>query len=341
MSPNALLLLLPASFLSAVVLVPIVRSILIRRSILDQPNERSSHSVPTPRGGGIAIAGVTLLSALLILGGDSWPPRKLVVFLASSLLVAVVGWLDDLYRLSNRVRSVASLSAAVLLIWQFGVFREIPLPPASVSIAPGLGFVLSVLWIVGLTNAYNFMDGIDGIAGLQAVIGGLGLVWLGYSSANIAVWLVALAAAGSAAGFLVHNWQPARIFMGDVGSTFLGFAFAALILDLTSHDSVLLLAGALLFWPFLFDTSFTFVRRLFRGERVFEAHRGHLYQRLVQTGMSHRTVTILYGCLSVAGGMLAHFLMRRSLSVSHALVAALGLAGTLWILTIFLERRRA
>ena len=149
------------------------------------------------------------------------------------------------------------------------------------------------------------MDGIDGIAGGQAVVAGLGWAALGWLSDQPLVGILGILLAASSLGFLGHNWPPARIFMGDVGSAFLGFTFAVLAVAAAQRDARLALAGVLLVWPFIFDACFTFLRRLRNGENVFAAHRSHLYQRLVIAGYSHRTVTLLYIGLAAWGAILA------------------------------------
>jgi UDP-N-acetylmuramyl pentapeptide phosphotransferase/UDP-N-acetylglucosamine-1-phosphate transferase len=156
-----------------------------------------------------------------------------------------------------------------------------------------------------MTNAYNFMDGIDGIAGMQAVTAGIGWLaignLLGMSSTGFYGGVIAF----SSLGFLIHNWQPAKIFMGDVGSAFLGYSFAVLpFLSIQEWNENVInklylpIITVLLVWLFVFDTIFTFMRRIFNGEKVWEAHRGHIYQRLVIEGFSHRSTTILYGLFS-------------------------------------------
>jgi UDP-N-acetylmuramyl pentapeptide phosphotransferase/UDP-N-acetylglucosamine-1-phosphate transferase len=165
------------------------------------------------------------------------------------------------------------------------------------------GYVLTFIWIVWMVNSYNFMDGIDGLAGLQAVIAGLGWLVLGYILQMPAIFLFSGVIASASLGFLMHNWSPARIFMGDVGSAFLGFTFASLPLiarTIASKNPDLLPIAAVLFvWFFLFDSVVTLLRRAIRGEKVWQAHREHLFQRLVVSGLSHRRVTVFYGVLAL------------------------------------------
>lgn len=279
-----------------------------RRDLFDVPNERSSHTAPTPRGGGIIIAAVSLIAytaeGVGRSGRISWS------YLAGAILIAGISWLDDLYSISFLWRFLVHSAAAVLVIAALGHFDEIAFSTlGGVRLGAFFGAVLTFLWIVWLTNAYNFMDGIDGIAGLQAVIAGLGWLAIGKLSGgggDSAFYGGALAFASL--GFLIQNWQPAKIFMGDVGSAFLGFSFA--VLPLLAHRewdaaakseyrTYLPLIGVGLVWLFVFDTVITFFRRALNGEKVWQAHRGHFYQRLVIRGFSHQAVALFYGLISL------------------------------------------
>jgi Fuc2NAc and GlcNAc transferase len=277
-----------------------VRRLALRRGVLDVPVERSSHQVPTPRGGGIVIVVATLLAPLLASGLVTGRlPAPVAAWLAGGAAVAVAGWVDDLRSLPTRTRLVVQLLAAVGLLAATGCWSALDLPPAGPVPLGWAGCALALLWIVGMTNAYNFMDGIDGIAAGQAVVAGVGWAVIGRHAGDPGIAVIGAAIALSGAGFLLHNRPPARIFMGDVGSGFLGFTVAALPLVLaaggadTDRDRLPVVAAALV-WPFLFDATFTFIRRLVRGENVFEGHRSHLYQRLVITGASHAQVSALY-----------------------------------------------
>jgi UDP-N-acetylmuramyl pentapeptide phosphotransferase/UDP-N-acetylglucosamine-1-phosphate transferase len=278
----------------------------LRRKLLDVPNERSSHTNPTPRGGGLVLVVISLLIYTFytgfVAGNFRW------AYLSGAILIAGISWVDDLYTISFVWRFCAHIAAALLIIISLGFFQEVSLPfAAKFSLSGGVGMILTVLWIVWLTNAYNFMDGIDGIAGIQTISAGLGWLLLGnlYGAESNGFYGGVLAFTGL--GFLIQNWQPAKIFMGDVGSAFLGFTFAAMPLLCQSEietnvrlESLLPAAALFMNWLFLFDTIYTFTKRLLRREKVWEAHRGHLYQRLVISGYSHRSVAALYGILSLS-----------------------------------------
>ena len=277
-----------------------------RRQILDIPNERSSHTRPTPRGGGLAIVVITLAGWLLYaLLNPEMSCLSLLAYTGGAVLVASICWLDDLHRLPNKVRFAAHSLGAILIIVGFGYWQTVTVPILGDLHLGWLGLPITFLWIVGLINAYNFMDGIDGIAGGQALVAGLGWAVLGRLSGQPLISILGLLLATSSLGFLIHNWPPARIFMGDVGSAFIGYTFAAIPVITAQFDSRQPLSGVLLVWPFVFDTSLTFFCRLSKGENVFIAHRSHLYQRLVIVGYSHRFVSSLYIGLALIGVILA------------------------------------
>jgi UDP-N-acetylmuramyl pentapeptide phosphotransferase/UDP-N-acetylglucosamine-1-phosphate transferase len=308
------------------------------RQVLDIPNERSSHTHPTPRGGGLVI--VILATAGLILAWLRYPtlsPAALVAYLVGAWLIAGVSWLDDLRSLPNRVRFAAHSLGAILAILAFGAWRVVSIPLIGSLDLGVLGLFITFIWIAGLTNAYNFMDGIDGIAGGQAVVAGLGWAFLGWSDQQPLVAALGLLLAATNLGFLGHNWPPARIFMGDVGSAFLGYTFAVLPVIAAQHNPRLAVAGVLLVWPFVFDAAFTFLRRLRNRENVFAAHRSHLYQRLVIAGYSHRTVTLLYIGLAAAGAILALLWTLDVAESGLAIVLSLPLLG--WGLCRIVWRR--
>ncbi len=276
------------------------------RRMLDIPNERSSHTRPTPRGGGLAIVAVTLVGGSLFLFYAHTEPTlpQWVFYSIGALLVAGVSWLDDLRSLPHQARFVAHAVAALVVMVGLGVWRQLVLPVIGVLHLDWLGWPLTFLWIVGLTNAYNFMDGIDGIAAGQGIVAGVGWGIIGLITGNPFLTSLGFLLAASCLGFLWHNWPPARIFMGDVGSAFLGYSFAVLAVIASQSDPRLAFIGILFVWPFVFDAVFTFFRRLRNHENVFEAHRSHLYQRLVIAGYSHGAVSTLYICLAGVGVVL-------------------------------------
>jgi len=286
-----------------------------RRKLFDIPNERSSHVEPTPSGGGVAIVVVTLtfyLSASYIVPGTfSWG------YFAGAMLIASISLIDDVYTIPMRWRLLTHAGAAVLLIADRGWWHFLYLPGFDVFVdLHAAGAVLTFLWIVGLVTAYNFMDGIDGMAGVQAVVAAAGWMAVGWLTGSAAAFYLGGALLFSSLGFLIHNWQPARIFMGDVGSAFLGFSFAAIPLlantGVDDTDKLLPTAAVLFVWFFVFDGVVTFIRRAFREAKPWRPHREHLYQRLVLSGLSHAAVSTLYGVLAFAigAGVIGMFSVR-------------------------------
>ena len=255
------------------------------RGILDHPNSRSSHARPTPRGGGLAIVAVTTIAAMIIaiLLPSSGP--QLAMLLLPALAVAAISWRDDIRPLSTRTRLLVHVGAAAIAVGFFGPVERVDLGRFGIIEFGVLGWPLTMIWVVGLTNAFNFMDGIDGIAGITAAATGVAVALMIGAGGETLVAMLPWSFAAAAVGFLSFNWAPARIFMGDVGSAFCGFLLAV--------------------WPFIFDTGYTLIKRIARRENVLEAHRGHLYQRLVIAGWSHRRVASLYGLLAALGGGVA------------------------------------
>lgn len=302
-SGETLFLFYIAVFLVSFFGVELFRRWSLRRELFDVPNERSSHIKPTPRGGGLIIVIVCLTTytilTLFVTGNFQW------TYVAGSVFIAVISWLDDVYSISFVWRILVHALSALLVISDLGYFSEIYLPFFHLINISVIGAGLTFLWIVWLTNAYNFMDGIDGIAGMQAVTAGIGWFLIGniFNLPTVSFYGGVLAV--SNIGFLIKNWQPAQIFMGDVGSAFLGYSFAVLPLLAKTENGqknevqlVLLPIAVLLVWLFVFDTVWTFARRAFMREKVWQAHRSHLYQKLVIARFSHQTVTLLYGLIS-------------------------------------------
>ena len=318
---------------ASALIVEAVRLWTTRKQIFDIPNERSSHTRPMPRGGGIAIVVVTTIGLLLIHDRvASW--RDLAALLIPSLIIAIVSWIDDVKHTPPLLRFTVHLGTAIAAVVLFGGWSDVWLPGAGVIHLGWFGLVVTVIWIAGLTNAYNFMDGIDGIAGLQAVIAGAAWAVLAFRDSLPLIAWSGLLIAASSLGFLIHNWPPAKIFMGDVSSAFLGYVFAVVTVIASRHDPRLALCGVLFVWPFVFDAVFTVIRRARRRERLHEAHRSHLYQRLNQTGLGHGVVSSLYGLLALLGA-------GALLSIVPALIAASVAAIALVALVMLRERHVA
>ena len=276
-------------------LIPILR----RRDMLDYPNERSSHFDPTPRGGGIAVT-ISILLAWIALHEVGLVASSFVSIALGTSLLALVSWIDDLRGLSPGMRLVAQGAAVTIGI--------LVLPSTRSALEAWLGstlfFVAAGLVWVWWINLFNFMDGIDGLAVSEAaaICSGLLLFALVGDGADPAAALLAAGITGAAIGFLVWNWSPARIFLGDVGSVPLGYLSGFLLLDLASRGRWKI--AAILPLYFLADATITLLRRLLAGERVWEPHRRHFYQQAVRNGLPHSAVVkrviaanlLLIGC---------------------------------------------
>ena len=256
----------------------------LRRKLLDQPNARSSHRMPTPRGGGVAFVVVASASSGLALLSGQGSAASALPLLAAPL--AVVGLLDDRHNLPASWRyGVQLLTAALMLGFSPLVQRfALAVPSGSWLLLPALAFL--VIAVTAVINFTNFMDGLDGlVAGCMAV-----------TIASLAMTLTApwplWALVGSLLGFLLWNWSPAKVFMGDVGSTFLGAVFAGLVLQASSWPEAF--GYLLVATPLLGDACICVIRRLLAGQRVFQAHRLHLFQRLHQAGWPHARVALTY-----------------------------------------------
>lgn len=286
-----------------------------RFRVMDIPNGRSSHSIPVPKAGGIAIVGTFLAGMLAIyMLADEIMIREqyFIGFVCSALLVAIISFYDDVKGNSFLFRFFIQTIAAIVVM-AFGVVIsefEIPLDD---RVQLGISkYVITFLWIVGLTNAYNFMDGINGLAAGTAVIAGLFFGIISFSQGSNFAYVISYVVVAGALGFFIFNFPRARLFMGDVGSTFLGFVFAtlAIIAALYDHSHTSFLVMPLLLFHFIYDAFFTFIRRLIRGENVFQAHRTHLYQLFVSLGYSHTKVSIFYFVVGTVQGFGAWWMVH-------------------------------
>ena len=303
-------------------LLPILR----RRNLLDRPNDRSSHTTPTPRGGGIALIGAILLAWIVWFLVGQVAPAVLAICAGTGLL-AIVCWIDDLRGLSPATRLAAQAAAVAV-----GLYA---LPNTDNELQAWVGrsayfAVIGLLW-VWWVNAFNFMDGIDGLAGSEAVTIGGGLLLFSALGIGVdpAMALLAAAILGAAIGFLIWNWSPARIFLGDVGSAPLGFLTGFLLIDLAVRGPWEV--ALILPLYFLADASLTLLRRLWRGERIWEAHRQHFYQQAVRRGLSHAAVVrrviaanlLLIGCAWAAGNSFDGFALGAAAAIVLVLLAIL------------------
>lgn len=284
--------------------------------MLDHPNERSLHDRPVPRGGGLAI-----LAALLVCGAAAvlFRPSPELAWLASGLLVvAGVSYLDDCHSVSPLYRFIAHVIAATFIVYGGFLIQGFEIAGADWRWSYIAGAMFSVMFIVWMINLYNFMDGMDGFAGGMAVIGFSVFAALGGQSGNVLFMLLSLVIAASAAGFLIFNFPPARIFMGDVGSSTLGFLAAAFSLWGARAGIFPFWVAVLVFSPFIVDATVTLVCRLLRREKVWQAHKTHYYQRLVQAGWGHRKTVLAEYAIMLGCGITAMGIVQGPVSLQVA-----------------------
>ena len=312
-------------------LTGLVRRYTLRRGILDIPNARSSHLVATPRGGGLAMVVVFLASLLLLALQGAIGAKTAVALIGGGLLVAGIGWLDDRRGLPPLPRAVVQGLAALWALGWLGGLPSLDLGVTRLFLGP-VGFLLGLLGIVWCINLYNFMDGIDGLAGVEAVTvaGTAALLLVGKKAGFFPATGVPAATAGmaivcgllvpAAAGFLAWNWPPARLFMG--------FTFGVLAVASENSGALPLLVWMLLLGVFVVDATATLLRRIRRGERWTEAHRTHAYQLAVQTGRTHKQVTLAVLGINLLLGLAA----AAACLWPRALLLVVGLSGAVLVL---------
>lgn len=294
-----------------------------RWGLHDMPNTRSMHRRPVPRLGGAAFGAVFLGGVLFWLSAEPSLQCWHAAWIAA-LGIYVLGLLDDLRPLPSWLR---------LLIQGAMAFVAVRHDAALLGFSPTFAIACWVVWIVGVTNIFNFMDGLDGLAAIQAVVAAA--FWSAVLPPGAGLAVVAVCALAAALAFLTFNFPPARIFMGDAGSTLFGFLFAVMPLVVARQPDVAggplpwMIAGALALWPFLLDASLTLVRRGLRGENVFQAHRTHFYQRLACAGAPAAQVSMLYGMAAMGGALLAWGWRMQKVwgGVSGALVLGVAILG--------------
>lgn len=280
-------------------LVAVMRRYALAKGVMDTPNARSSHTVPTPRGGGVAIV-VVFMAALAVLGlaGLGADNLGLWALLGAGGLVAVVGFVDDHRHIAARWRLGGHFAAAIWALVMLG-----GVPPLLGGIWAGLPslawWLFGAIYLVWMLNLYNFMDGIDGIASIEAVCVCFGVCVLYYVGGQFDLMLYPILLAGAVLGFLLWNWPPAKIFMGDAGSGFLGITLGVLSLQGAWANSNYFWGWVILLGVFIVDSTFTLLHRLYRGEKVYEAHRSHAYQFASRRFGKHLPVTVTVALITL------------------------------------------
>lgn len=291
--------LIVATLIAALVGTGLLRRYALSRNVLDVPNDRSSHSVPTPRGGGVAVV-IAFIGAMLAL----WVRHRIDSSLTGAVLgggsiVALVGFVDDHRHIAARWRLLAHFGAAAWVLASLGGLPVVQAGGSSIDVGV-LGNVVAAVALVWLLNLYNFMDGIDGIAGIEAITVCVAAIAL-YAARGLSPSAILPPAllASATLGFLIWNFPPARIFMGDAGSGFLGIMLGVLALRSASLSPALLWSWIVLLGCFVVDATVTLIRRLGRRERVYQAHRSHAYQHATQRVGRHKPVTLAVGVINI------------------------------------------
>jgi UDP-GlcNAc:undecaprenyl-phosphate GlcNAc-1-phosphate transferase len=279
--------------------------------VMDMPNERSSHTRPVPKSGGIAFVTTFLIGSLIIYfvaDVARIDDRYFWGYVVTAVLLAIVSFIDDVTQKTFFVKIVTQMVCVAIVLVSGVVLTRLAIPYWGEVELGWVGYILTFLWILGLTNAYNFMDGLDGLAAGVAVIAAAFLCAIAFQQKSVFVYISSYVLLAGSAGFLLFNFPPARIFMGDIGSAFLGFTFATLAVIGSSLDlgRLSFYIVPMLLFHFIFDTFFTFGRRLARGEKIHQAHRTHLYQLLNRIGYSHKAVSLFHYALTVAQGVGAY-----------------------------------
>ena len=276
--------------------------------IMDEPNHRSSHVKAVPRAGGVSVV-ITFYIGICItwlLGEFEGVQASLLIgFLFSTFLIAAISLIDDITDQSALVKLVTQMIAVVIVLSLGITLDEIAIPVVGYVDLGVVGYVISFFWILGLTNSFNFMDGLDGLAGGVTAIAGLFFLIITFTEGSSFVYIISYSLLAGALGFLFLNFPPAKIILGDVGAAFLGFVFAVLAIIATRYDEsrTSFLVIPLLTFNLIYDTSYTFLRRLAQGKNVLEAHREHLYQLMNRSGFSHMEVVLTQYCMVFMQGL--------------------------------------
>ncbi|MBV6825623.1 glycosyltransferase family 4 protein [Pseudomonas sp. PD9R] len=288
----------------------LLRRYALSRSLMDVPNERSSHSIATPRGGGVAIVVAFLLALAMLWLVDRLSSAHFFGIAGAGALVALIGFMDDHGHIAARWRLLGHFSGAAWVLYWLGGLPPIVVFGVNLELS-WFGYLVGVFYLVWLLNLYNFMDGIDGIASVEAICACLGaslLYWL--AGLDGLIWGPLLLAA-CVAGFLYWNFPPAKIFMGDAGSGFLGIVLGGLSLQAAWASAPMLWAWLILLGVFIVDATYTLFRRLLRGDKVYEAHRSHAYQFASRRFGKHLPITLAVGVINL------FWLLPIALCVTH------------------------
>jgi UDP-N-acetylmuramyl pentapeptide phosphotransferase/UDP-N-acetylglucosamine-1-phosphate transferase len=281
-------------------------------NFIDFPNNRSLHSIPTPRSGGLAIIVPLLIIFLVNISGL---PAVIINIVVGAAIVLVISVFDDIKHVPSLLRLCFHFLAAGWLVYSGLALESIVLPGGKELILPEyVSWIITILIIIWMTNLYNFMDGMDGFAGGMTVVGFAVFAWMFFTTSQTMA-MASLLIIASTLGFLCFNFPPAKIFMGDSGSSVLGYLAAAMMLSADKSKVMPLWLSVILFSPFIIDATITLLLRVSKKQKFWVAHKQHFYQRLVESGWSHRKTVLAEYCLMLVCGALV-------MAANHASVFA-------------------
>ncbi len=290
------------------------------RQFLDHPNERSSHEHATPRTGGLAIIGAWLVGLFIVgaFGSNIELARSAALIAVLAAAALGVGLADDQFQLSATWKFAGQVVVAAAFVGLFGPMQLLPAPYlGDLTLAPLWGVIITILWIVGFMNAFNFMDGANGLAAGAAAVGLAWVAVIAGAAGAILLFATAFLLAIAATGFLPHNLNRGKLFMGDNGSQAVGFliaAFGVLGVNWTGGRMSALIVPVI-FAPLLFDVAWTLISRIIRRRNVLQAHREHLYQLMIRSGASHSSVAVIYMGLVSLSASTALFMLTLPYSL--------------------------
>jgi UDP-GlcNAc:undecaprenyl-phosphate GlcNAc-1-phosphate transferase len=292
--------------------------------IHDNPTHRSSHASKTPRSGGVAIVSTFLFCMIYFFWQDYFshiPEWRLILMLAAAIIIVLVSLKDDITGISFRKKLAIQVLGAVIVVTGGLSFDTLPLPYVGVWYLGGLGGVVSLFWIVGFMNAFNFMDGLDGLAAGTSIVSSIFSALIALMLGEKAIFFISFALIWSSLGFFLFNFPPARIFMGDVGSQFLGFSWSIILIlaAQASHDSISVYTVPLLFFSFIYDVAVTLIRRISQQQTIWYPHRTFLFHILNRSGYTHRQISLIYMGFAVLQGfgaiLLQHITPSRQIYI--------------------------
>ena len=342
MSSTAHIITSAVVLVAAAALTWLARSMALRRHLLDQPNERSAHTTPTPRLGGMGIVVPFAMASFVaaLASSQELIDMDILAIFSGTCVMAMVGLVDDLRPIGARYRLLAQLLCASIVVAHVGADLPARLDPLGQILPYPVLAVAMVLWIAWITNLYNFMDGINGIAGCQTIIAALALAMVGFEVGAGPVPWMAVFLATATAGFLPFNFPRASIFMGDVGATSIGF-FLACVPLIPAARTVPFESATIAISLFVLDATFTLFRRVWRRERFYEAHRSHLYQRLLSYGVTHTPITLVSALgMAIVGGAAVLGAGGSPTERLAAVATPFVVFGGLYVLARWIERGR-